>query len=194
MIPLRRPVILAASIICLFLLYTAWQGPRPVTSQPIYRSTRKLPDGAFDWSTLPQHYPVWSYARLPTPSALQGLPRVQHAFELETDEARLIRQDRQLLVRETMSRCWQAYRSRAWLADELTPISGGKRTTFGGWAATLVDSLDTLWITGLENEFWEAANATLEIDFSTTSMETINVFETVIRYLGGFLAAFSTLR
>lgn len=161
-----------------------------MTSQPIYRSTRKLPDGAFDWSTLPQHYPVWSYARLPTPSALQGLPRVQHAFELETDEARIIRQHRQLQVRETMSRCWQAYRSRAWLTDELTPISGGKRTTFGGWAATLVDSLDTLWITGLENEFWEAANATLEIDFSTTSMETINVFETVIRYLGGFLAAF----
>jgi hypothetical protein len=34
----------------------------------------------------------------------------------------------------------------AWGKDELRPIEGGFKTPFCGWAATMVDSLDTLWI------------------------------------------------
>ncbi|OQV08425.1 hypothetical protein CLAIMM_12700 [Cladophialophora immunda] len=76
------------------------------------------------------------------------------------------------------------------MRDELSPISGGGRDTFGGWAASLVDALDTLWIMGLKDEFNEAALATANIDFSTSTDDTINIFETTIRYLGGFLAAY----
>ncbi|KAI5294008.1 hypothetical protein KEM52_004860, partial [Ascosphaera acerosa] len=61
---------------------------------------------------------------------------------------------------------------------------------FGGWAATLVDNLDTLWIMGLKDEFSEAVTAAAAIDFTSTYEETINVFETTIRYLGGLLSAY----
>ncbi|KAK5130065.1 hypothetical protein LTR08_002498 [Meristemomyces frigidus] len=79
------------------------------------------------------------------------------------------------------------------MADELMPLSGGRRAHFGGWAATLVDSLDTLWILGMKNEFWEAVEAVMTIDFSTPADDdatTISLFETTIRYLGGLLAAY----
>lgn len=76
------------------------------------------------------------------------------------------------------------------MKDELTPVSGSYRSHFGGWAATLVDSLDTLWIMELKDEFEEAVDAVYHIDFTTTEEDEINVFETTIRYLGGMLAAY----
>jgi len=43
---------------------------------------------------------------------------------------------------------------------------------------------------GMSEEFEEAVSAISRIDFSTSALEDINVFETTIRYLGGFLAAY----
>lgn len=70
------------------------------------------------------------------------------------------------------------------------PISGGSVNTFSGWAATLVDNLDTLWMMDLKDDFYEAVQALSEIDFTWTEDDKVNVFETTIRYLGGFLAAY----
>ncbi|KUL82573.1 hypothetical protein ZTR_09353 [Talaromyces verruculosus] len=76
------------------------------------------------------------------------------------------------------------------MSDEVAPISGQAHDPFGGWAATLVDTLDTLWIMGLKDEFEEAVLAVEKLDFTTCSLEEINLFETTIRYLGGFLGAY----
>jgi len=76
------------------------------------------------------------------------------------------------------------------MKDELLPLSGGSRDKFGGWAATLVDSLDTLLIMNLTADFEQAVTAVANIDFGWTEDEEINVFETTIRYLGGLLAAY----
>ena len=76
------------------------------------------------------------------------------------------------------------------MRDELSPVSGRGRDTFGGWAASLVDTLDTLWIMGMKEDFYEAARAAITIDFSKSTDEIANIFETTIRYLGGFLAAY----
>jgi mannosyl-oligosaccharide alpha-1,2-mannosidase len=43
---------------------------------------------------------------------------------------------------------------------------------------------------GMKEEFERAVNALDQIDFTTCSLEELNVFETTIRYLGGFLSAF----
>lgn len=43
---------------------------------------------------------------------------------------------------------------------------------------------------GLHDEFKDAVQALDVIDFTTCSLEELNVFETTIRYLGGFLAAY----
>ena len=50
--------------------------------------------------------------------------------------------------------------------------------------------IDTLWIMGMHDEFRHAVAAIDKIDFSTCALEELNVFETTIRYLGGFLAAY----
>lgn len=39
-------------------------------------------------------------------------------------------------------------------------------------------------------DYGEAANAAKDIGFSTTSETFLNIFETTIRYLGGFLGAY----
>lgn len=69
-------------------------------------------------------------------------------------------------------------------------MSGRYKDTFGGWAATLVDALDTLWIMGFKEDFEIGVQAVEKIDFTTTETKDINVFETTIRYMGGFLAAY----
>ncbi|KAI9722475.1 MAG: hypothetical protein M1828_004722 [Chrysothrix sp. TS-e1954] len=43
---------------------------------------------------------------------------------------------------------------------------------------------------GLEEEFEEAVAAVRKIDFSTSALEELNVFETTIRFLGGLLSAY----
>jgi mannosyl-oligosaccharide alpha-1,2-mannosidase len=96
-------------------------------------------------------------------------------------------------VKATFQRAWTSYKQRAWLKDELMPISGRSQNNFGGWGATLVDTLDTLWILDMKDEFYEAVDAALSIDFTNPPQnwdDTISVFETTIRFLGGFLSAY----
>ncbi|KXJ94844.1 family 47 glycoside hydrolase [Microdochium bolleyi] len=144
---------------------------------------------SYFWKSLPMHYPPSSIRPLPTGKPT-SFPRVQASAFKETAEARQLRVKHRDAVKDTFKRCWSSYRQHAWLADELTPVSGGSRSTFGGWAATLVDSLDTLWIMDMREEFEEAVAAAITIDFTKTESNEVNVFETTIRYLGGFLGAF----
>jgi mannosyl-oligosaccharide alpha-1,2-mannosidase len=134
-------------------------------------------------------HPVDSYLALPTghPSPL---PRIQHVFDDRAAGNDIQLNSRQQEVKATFERCWKSYRARAWGNDELMPISGNFTNPYGGWGATLVDNLDTLWIMGMEKEFAEAVDAAIGIDFGPKGSEDINVFETIIRYLGGFIAAY----
>lgn len=145
--------------------------------------------GHFDWSKLPVRYPVSSLHPLPTGAPVK-LPKVQHIFSQESAAEKAVREERREAVRDVFIRGWKSYKKYAWMADELSPISGGKKNHFGGWAATLVDALDTLWIMDLKSEFNEAVAAAVTIDFSGTTMHEVNVFETTIRYLGGFISAY----
>lgn len=54
--------------------------------------------------------------------------------------------------------------------------------------ASIVDSLDTMLIMGLEEEYKEALEFVEKIDFSFSNTSSKG-FETNIRYLGGLLAA-----
>jgi len=61
--------------------------------------------------------------------------------------------------------------------------------SFGGLGATLVDSLDTLYIMGLKEEFkkardWVAESLDFDKDYEAS------VFETIIRVVGGLLSAY----
>lgn len=72
--------------------------------------------------------------------------------------------------------------------DELKPLSNKPKTTFGGWGATMVDSLSTLVIMDLTDEFIKVMPRISKINFRVD--QDISVFESIIRYLGGLISAF----
>lgn len=132
---------------------------------------------------------------MPSVSSLPGsphtsLPRIQAEFGPESSATKETRLKRLEKIRAATLHSWHGYRRFAWLKDELAPVSGTSKTTFGGWAVTLIDSLDTLWLMGLKVEFEEAVQALVKIDFEKPAHLPINVFETTIRYLGGLLGAY----
>ena len=51
---------------------------------------------------------------------------------------------------------WRGYEAYAMGSDELQPLSRQGKNSFGGLGATIVDSLDTLWMLGLREEFGRA--------------------------------------
>lgn len=143
------------------------------------------------WTQMPEHFPVPEGALIPLPTGKpKSIPTIQHKFAPETEEAKTKREDRLDQIKAEMKRAWNSYKSYAFGHDELVPVSLGFADPFGGWGATLVDSLDTLWIMGLKEEFDQAYAGLEGIDFTITPRHDIPVFETTIRYLGGFLAAY----
>ena len=133
--------------------------------------------------------PIHNVQQLPHGLPL-SLPRLQHEFDAETAEAKNTRLERLAAVKESFQHSWEGYKKYAWMKDELKPVQGASRQSFGGWAATLVDSLDTLWIMDMREEFEKAVDAAKAIDFTETKSTEVIVFETNIRYLGGLLGAY----
>ena len=124
------------------------------------------------------------------PTQRTGIPRIQYDFPPETFGEKEIRLQRRTRVKDAFTRCWTSYKERAWLKDELRPISGVNATTFNGWEVTLVDSLDTLHIMGMKHEVNEAIEAVANIDFSTSPHGQLSLFEVTVRYLGGLIGAY----
>jgi hypothetical protein len=154
------------------------------------------PEGALTgdlrYEKRPDRHPVESPVAIPPAPATDAvkIPRIQATLPREDDDTRTTRLARLQKVKESFQHSWEGYSKHAWMHDEVGPLSGDPKDPFGGWAATLVDSLDSLWIMGLEDEFNRAVVACDKIDFSTSTSGQINVFETTIRYLGGFLGAY----
>ena len=146
---------------------------------------------AIHWKKMPEHFPVPTESIIPLPTGKpEKIPRIQYQFKEESAEAREKRLARLSQVEAETRRAWSGYKKYAWKHDELSPISKKFRDPFCGWAATLVDSLDTLWIMGMKSEFEDAVEAVADIDFTTATRSEIPVFETTIRYLGGLIAAY----
>ncbi|CZT18693.1 related to class I alpha-mannosidase [Ramularia collo-cygni] len=134
------------------------------------------------WSKQPEHYPITSTIQLPKGPS-KSIPIIQHAAR-GADEQKLA------AVKEAAQHAWKGYRNYGWGFDEVAPVTGKGKASFCNWGATLVDSLDTLWIMGMKDEFEDAVNQTSHIDFTTSSRNDIPLFEVTIRYLGGLLAAY----
>ena len=170
--------------------------PRP-PSQPLTDDKPDIINGdapistpTAHWSKRPDRYPVSSLVSLPTNKPKAKIPNIQSPPPKEDASSRKVREGRLAAVKDSFVHSWNGYKKHAWLHDEVKPLTGESHDPFGGWAATLVDALDSLWIMGLKDEFKNAVSACEQIDFTTTETASVNVFETTIRYLGGFLAAY----
>jgi mannosyl-oligosaccharide alpha-1,2-mannosidase len=116
-------------------------------------------------------------------------------------------------LEQMMTHAWNNYKLYAWGKNELKPITKRAHTgsIFGSYdlGATIVDSLDTLYVMGMRKEFdegrdWVARKFTMDNVVSRSSNNVkqprnhfhrqsadISLFETNIRFVGGFLAAYA---
>ena len=115
------------------------------------------------------------------PTELGGMPLGRPLVQFQQTE-------RQKAVVEAFQHAWKAYKKYAWGKDELQPISKKSNEWFN-LGLTLVDSLDTMWLMGLTDEFDEARNW-VERDMVVGVDKDVNLFETTIRVLGGFLSTY----
>ncbi|KAJ5086851.1 Class I alpha-mannosidase 1A [Penicillium alfredii] len=143
------------------------------------------------WRSLPEQFPVpeGQAIKLPTGQS-QTLPTLQAQFKDESTADKQSRMQQLSAVKSAFQHAWQGYKKTAMGHDEVKPLSQGFEDPFNGWGATLVDSLDTMWIMDMKDEFTEAVDAIRKIDFTTSIRQNIPVFETTIRYLGGLLGAY----
>lgn len=92
-------------------------------------------------------------------------------------------------VKGAMLHAWSSYEKYAWGNDELQPKSKKGVDSFGGLGATLIDSLDTLYIMGLDEQFQRAKEwVASSLDFNKNY--DASVFETTIRVVGGLLSSY----
>ncbi|KAJ8093549.1 hypothetical protein PM082_020407 [Marasmius tenuissimus] len=94
-------------------------------------------------------------------------------------------------VKDIFVRSYNAYRKYAFGNDTVRPVSGGSANGRNGWGASIVDGLSTMAIMGLDDFLNEGLEFSSKIDFSESrTNDTVSVFETTIRYLGGLLSAY----
>ncbi|KAJ7590997.1 glycoside hydrolase [Mycena floridula] len=93
-------------------------------------------------------------------------------------------------VRNAFVHAYSGYKKVAFPSDELLPLTAGKVDNFNGWAVSLMDSLDTMWIMGLDDLFYDGVQFASNLDFAKKDV-WVPFFETVIRYLGGLLSAYA---
>ncbi|XP_036383218.1 mannosidase, alpha, class 1B, member 1b [Megalops cyprinoides] len=91
-------------------------------------------------------------------------------------------------VKEAFRHAWKGYKEFAWGHDELKPVSKSYSEWFG-LGLTLIDSLDTMWIMDLKEEF-EEARAWVATQLTFNKNVDVNLFESTIRILGGLLSTY----
>ncbi|KAG1053345.1 hypothetical protein G6F43_004572 [Rhizopus delemar] len=116
------------------------------------------------------------------------LPKLQHTFSPEPVEYAKLREKRRLAIKRSFLHGWNGYKTYALGHDELKPLTNKTHDPFGGWGATMVDALSTLLVMNLEDELKSVIDHVQRIDFNVD--EDVSVFESIIRYLGGFISAY----
>ena len=97
--------------------------------------------------------------------------------------------ERQQAVVDMFKHAWMGYTKYAWGHDELLPISKSGTTSYG-MGMTIIDSMDTMWLMGLTEEFHRAREWVASSLNIVGNHREVSVFETNIRVLGGLLAAY----
>ncbi|XP_071326428.1 mannosyl-oligosaccharide 1,2-alpha-mannosidase IA isoform X5 [Trachinotus anak] len=100
--------------------------------------------------------------------------------------------ERREKVKEMMKFAWDNYKRYAWGKNELRPLTrnGHIGNMFGGLrGASIIDSLDTLYIMGLMDEYNDAKEW-VQTSLDLNSNGEASLFEVNIRYVGGLLSAY----
>uniref|UniRef100_A0A8D0C1E0 alpha-1,2-Mannosidase n=1 Tax=Salvator merianae TaxID=96440 RepID=A0A8D0C1E0_SALMN len=125
-------------------------------------------------------------------AGLPDLPFRKRSGAVGADPADPVVRQKREKIKEMMKHAWDNYKRYAWGLNELKPISkqGHLSNLFGNiQGATIVDSLDTLYIMEMKDEFEEAKEwVEKNLDFNVNA--EVSVFEVNIRFVGGLLSAY----
>lgn len=97
-------------------------------------------------------------------------------------------------VKAAFVHAYHGYEKHAWKWDELRPMTDKGQNNLNGWGLTIIDSLDTMYLMNLHDEFDRAVSFVNGSDFRQPAGIYTPFFETVIRYLGGLLSAYTLSR
>ena len=95
---------------------------------------------------------------------------------------------RQKAVVNAFRHAWKGYKAYAWGRDELRPLSRSYSTWFDV-GLTMIDSLDTMWLMDLKDEFNEARDW-VKSSLTFDKHKFVNLFEVTIRVLGSLLSTY----
>ncbi|KAH8832926.1 glycoside hydrolase family 47 protein [Flagelloscypha sp. PMI_526] len=118
-----------------------------------------------------------------------AIPYPPEHFEDANLEPPHVWKDRADKVRQAFIHAYRGYEYNAFGHDELRPLSNKAKDNFNGWGVTIYDSLDTLILLGMDQEYETALRHVEKATFPMPTSEFVPFFETVIRHLGGLLSA-----
>jgi len=110
-------------------------------------------------------------------------------YTYEKGESDAVAISRRAHVKRAMQHAWKGYETYAFGRDELLPETLKGHDNWGGMGTTLVDSLDTLWLMNMTEEF-QRARDWCDSKLTHNRPRKVSVFETTIRSLGGLLSAY----
>ncbi|KAJ3126900.1 Mannosyl-oligosaccharide 1,2-alpha-mannosidase IB [Nowakowskiella sp. JEL0407] len=141
---------------------------------------------------LPYQKPMQSYLNLASDNPCvnsTGGARLQMFMVNDRDNEDKVKME---FVKKMLLHAWNGYEKYAWGYDELMPLTQTAKNWYDEFSLlmTPVDSLDTLWIMGLKDEYNRAKKLVLDtLDFSKINIH-VSVFEITIRILAGLLSAY----
>ncbi|KAI5123518.1 hypothetical protein M0805_006678 [Coniferiporia weirii] len=154
------------ALLCLWFIVTQL-GPPPFLGPPF---PRPPPPHGFDG-------PHFGFEEVDVPGPSNGKSLIDWSERAER-------------VKEAFLHAYHGYEEYASPADELLPLSNSSIDNFNGWGVTVVDSLDTMYLMGLHDEFDRGIQIVEKMSFTKKKI-SVPFFETVIRYLGGLLSAYA---
>ncbi|KAI0730937.1 seven-hairpin glycosidase [Earliella scabrosa] len=141
-----------------------------------------------EYAHLTEHLPAWSPPPNPSNPWQHPATPLSPLWDARADK-----------VRKAYQHAYQGYLKYANGFDELRPLSNTGTNNFNGWNVTMYDSLDTMLLMGLHEEFAAALpiiekgsfNQVVNSKYPHNADQYAPFFETVIRYLGGLLSAYA---
>ncbi|KAI5861396.1 glycoside hydrolase family 47 protein [Durotheca rogersii] len=103
--------------------------------------------------------------------------------------------DRLEAVAHAFQISWDGYYQYAFPNDTLQPISRTASNDRNGWGASAIDALSTALIMGNKEVIAQVVEHIQQVNFNVTVVgeESVSLFETTIRYLGGLVSAYDFL-
>lgn len=122
------------------------------------------------------------------PATTLALPTIIDVEELVDKNAYRAR-----AIRSAFEWAWDGYYTNAFPNDELEPVDNVGGNSRNHWGATAVDALGTAILMEEVPIIQSILDHIKTIEFLDGSIDTISIFETTIRYMGGLLSAYELL-